>query len=130
MLRPGRKGAPSLAERRGAAPVFCCLFGHRDVHSAVSFVDCAHLEKLLDARDAAADAYAWRSEEGGYGYATITSDEGLSDLAASYRRRSRPCKSAKKVFGRRRKRGPLRCWKRTLATNDANRLKIRTATVV
>ena len=35
---------------------FAALFGHRDVHSAVSFVDCAHLEKLLDARDAAADA--------------------------------------------------------------------------
>ena len=61
---------------------FEAWFGHRALPSAVSFVDCAHLEKLLDARDAAADAYAWRSEEGGYGYATITSDEGLSDLAA------------------------------------------------
>ena len=73
---------PRLRSDAALHQYFAALFGHRDVHSAVSFVDCAHLEKLLDARDAAADAYAWRSEEGGYGYATITSDEGLSDLAA------------------------------------------------
>ena len=64
---------PRLRSDAALHQYFAALFGHRDVHSAVSFVDCAHLEKVLDARDAAADAYAWRSEEGGYGHATITS---------------------------------------------------------
>lgn len=73
---------PRLRSDAAVRQYFAALFGNRDVHSAVSFVDCAHLEQLLDARDAAADAYAWRSVSQGYGYATITSDEGLSDLAA------------------------------------------------
>ena len=46
-----RRACGAIAER--CRPVFRgSPSGHRDVHSAVSFVDCAHLEKLLEARDA------------------------------------------------------------------------------
>ena len=109
-----RKGAASLAERRALHQYFAAVvwaIGMCD--SAVSSVDCAHLEKLLDARDAAA-TYAWRSEEGGYGYATITPDEGLSDLAAILSEKEQAVQSAKKVFEKRRKRARLRYWKPTL----------------
>ena len=52
---------PRLRSSGALRAYFAALFGDAEVHSAVSFVDATSLAKLIDARDAAADAYAWRA---------------------------------------------------------------------